>query len=330
LHIHGANGFDTMDANEEAIHGMGRFLVRHGVTAYLPTTVTASLEDTQAAIANVRACPQPDDGAQHLGIHLEGPYLNPNFKGAQSLEFLRLPDPKDYSLWLTDGTVRLITLAPELDGALELIDAGVKAGIEFAVGHSGANYGQVTTAAERGLRQASHLFNGMIELHHRFPGVVGAVLMDQRITPQLIVDGVHLHQVIVDMVQKLKGATNTILITDAIRAVGLVDGEYTLGDQKVYVQNGIARTENGNLAGSTLTMIRALKNVIAFTGISLPKAITMASTAPAYALGLRGKKGVLLEGADADLIFLNQDFDVCLTMVGGKVVFKKEPQADKN
>lgn len=322
IHIHGAAGYDTMDATPQAIQAIARFVAAHGVTGYLPTTMAAAPRATLIAVENVARCHQPEDGAFHLGIHLEGPYLNPEHRGAQPQAYLRHPDPEEYQDWLAADCVRLITIAPELEGALPFIEQGVSKGIEFAVGHSGASYEQVVAAADRGLRQATHTFNGMPGLHHRQPGTLGSVLTDDRIYAQVIVDGIHVHPTIVKLLIRAKGVSRTILITDAIRAAGLEDGKYDLGGQTITVQKGIARTIAGSLAGSTLTMDVGLRNVINYTGLSLAEALPMATSVPAEALGLAGRKGVLAPGADADIILLDADLNVCLTMVAGQIVYQ--------
>ncbi len=320
LHIHGSAGYDTMDATNEALEGMARFLVRHGVTAYLATTMAASPERILAAVRNVAAFPLPRDGAQHLGVHLEGPYLNPMHKGAQPERHLRPPDAAEYEIWLDSGVVRLITLAPELEGALFLIQTGSHRGVEFAVGHSGASYERVLEAVDYGLQQATHVFNGMPGLHHRTPGVVGAVLSDDRIYAQLIADGVHLHPAVVKLIVRAKGVNRTILISDAMRAAGLADGEYDLGGHAITVREGVARTAVGGLAGSTLTLDAALRNVIRCTGLGLNQALAMCTSTPAGALGLAGHKGVMLPGADADIVLLDADLQVRMTVVAGHIV----------
>ncbi len=322
VHVHGSAGYDTMDATAEALHTMARFFARHGVTGYLPTTGAAPAADTWAAIENVMQCPQPQDGAHHLGIHLEGPYLSAEHKGAQPVEQLRDADAAEYSAWFTSGVVRLMTIAPERRGALTCIEQGVAQGIEFAIGHSGATYEQVLEAVERGLRQSTHTFNGMLGLHHREPGTVGAVLTDDRIYAQVIADGVHLHPAVVKLLVRAKGVGRTILITDAIRATGLPDGEYNLLGFKVTVRNGIPRNEAGSLAGSTLTMDVGVRNLMAFAGLSLNEALATATSTPAEALGWAGRKGVLAIGADADVILLDADLNVRLTMVAGRVVYQ--------
>ncbi len=324
IHVHGADGHDTMDATPEAIHGMARYFAAHGVTSYLPTTMAASRADTTAAVENVRNCPQPADGAAHLGVHLEGPYLNVKFKGAQPPDNLRSPDPAEYGPWFASGVARLMTAAPELDGALEMIETGVQQGVEFALGHSAADIACVTAAADRGLRQATHAFNGMQGLHHRDPGTLGAVLVEDRIYAQVIADGVHVHPAMVKLLIRAKGLNRTILITDAMRATGLSDGTYMLGDSEVIVAGGIARLASGSLAGSTLTMDAAVRNVMAFAGLTLPQALQMATAVPAEALRLAGHKGVLAPGADADIILLDGEAQVVMTMIGGNIVYRRD------
>jgi N-acetylglucosamine-6-phosphate deacetylase len=320
LHVHGSLGHDVMDATPEALRGMARFFASHGVTSYLATTLAASREATQAALANVARAPSPSDGAQHLGVHLEGPYLHPKHAGAQPPAHLRAPDRHEFEDWLRIGGVRLITLAPELPGAIELIDQGVAHGIEFAVGHSGASYEQVIEAADHGLRQSTHTFNGMLGIHHRTPGTVGAILTDDRIYAQVIPDGIHLHPAILKLLVRVKGPGRTILITDAVCATGLADGEFDLGGQTISVRQGVCCTPAGGLAGSTLTLETGLRNAMQFAGLGLPQALPMVTSVPAEAMGLQGQKGSLVPGADADVVLLDPDLKVRLTIIGGKVV----------
>jgi len=324
VHVHGGVGYDTMDAAPEAIAHMGRFFAAHGVTGYLPTTMTASADAIAAAIDNVMACDQPADGARHLGLHLEGPYLNLDYRGAQHPGHFRPPQPDEYARWFATEHIRLVTAAPELDGAEPFVRAGLARGVEFAIGHSGASYQQVVEAANWGMRQTTHAFNGMLGLHHREPGTLGGVLADERIYCQIIVDGVHVHPAMVKLLVRAKGPGRTILITDAMRAAGLSDGEYDLGGQAVSVRDGVARIANGSLAGSTLTLDAALHNVIAFAGLSLAEALPMATTVPAEALNLAGRKGTLAPGADADVALLNPDLTVSATIVAGRVVYRSE------
>jgi N-acetylglucosamine-6-phosphate deacetylase len=207
---------------------------------------------------------------------------------------------------------------------MELIESGVAGGVEFAVGHSGASYEVLVAAADRGLRQATHTFNGMLGLHHREPGTVGGVLADDRIYAQVIADGVHVHPAVVRILVRAKGPDRVILVTDSTRAAGLSDGEYELAGQPIQVRDGVARTRAGGLAGSTITLEAALRNALRFAGVSLLEGLQMATSTPAQAMGWSGRKGVLASGADADVILLDQELNVQLTMVAGRVIYRAE------
>lgn len=324
VHVHGGAGADTMDATPEALHTMGRFFAAHGVTAYYPTTVTDSPERTLAALDNIAAAPQPEDGARHLGAHVEGPYLNGEHKGAQPAEFLRAADPAEYEAWLATGVTKLITVAPEIDGVNAMIARLTRDGVEFAIGHSGADYAIMQSAADAGVRQVTHTFNGMRGLHHREPGTLGAALTDDRLYAQIIPDGIHVHPAMVKLLVRAKTPARTLLITDSMRATGLHDGTYTLGAEQITVKDGIARTIAGNLAGSTLTMDAGLRNIINFTGLSLTEALPMATAIPAEAMGLTGRKGALTPGADADIVLLDSALHPRLTLIAGRVIYRAE------
>ncbi len=325
IHTHGGDGADTMDATPEAIQTISRFLARHGVTSYLPTTITASAEATRKAIANLRNLPQPEDGAQHLGIHLEGPYLCHEQRGAQPEAHLRVPNPAEYADWFADDLVRLITLAPELPGAEELIRRATAAGVEIALGHTAAEAETARQAISLGARQATHIFSGMPAFHHRLLNVLTTALTDDRLYAQAIVDGIHIHPDVVRLLVRAKTPRRLILISDSIRAAGLGNGEYDLGGETVRVQNGVTRRAyDGGLAGSTLTIDAALRNVMHFANLSLAQALPMATSVPAEAMGWSGRKGSLRPGADADLALLDKNFNVCLTMVAGRIVYQTE------
>jgi N-acetylglucosamine-6-phosphate deacetylase len=322
IHVHGGQGFDTMDAAPEAIYGLGRFLAQHGVTSFFPTTVSSNPVSIWMAIETLGNTSSDACGASPLGLHIEGPYLNQAFRGAHSQKYIRPADPFEYGTWFNSKKVRLITVAPEVPGALDLIDAGKREGVKFALGHSGATYDQAVEAFDHGLCQTTHVFNGMPELHHRDPGALLAVLTDQRVFTQIIADGIHVHPRMVKFLLHQKGLERTILISDSIRAAGMPDGEYFLGEEPVRVIDGIARTGSGGLAGSTLTLDQALRNVMEYANLSLAEALPMATSVPAQAMGLKNRKGVLIPGADADIVVLNRSNQVCITIVGGRIVYQ--------
>lgn len=325
LHIHGSAGYDTMDDTPKSLPAISRFLVRHGVTGFTPTTMTAPHPPTLAAVKNVTAAlAVPMPGASILGVHLEGPYISPRFPGAQAKENIRPANPAEFSELLAAGPVKLITLAPEEPGADALIDAALAAGVRVIIGHSAAGYEQAIASFDRGISQATHTFNAMTGLHHRQPGVVGAVLTDDRIFAQLIADTVHVHPVAMNVLARCKGPDRLLLITDAIRATGLPDGESELGGQPVFVRDGQCRLADGTLAGSILTMDGALRHFLAATGWPLEKAWPVTSRTPAVALGVDGEYGAIAPGHRADLVVLDDRLKVVATIVGGRMVYLRE------
>lgn len=325
IHVHGGAGCDVMDATPEALDTMSAFFARHGVTSFLATTMTGSREATLAAVENVaRWQPRPDVGARLLGVHLEGPYINARFPGAQMSSHIRPAERAEYEQFFAHGNVRLITLAPEIAANQELIGFARGQGAAVAFGHTAATYDDVLRAVELGARQACHTFNAMVGLHHRDPGTAGAALTCDQIYAQAIVDFVHLHPAVVKLILRVKGVQRTVLITDAMRAAGLPDGAYSLGGQPVTVRNGEARlTEGNNLAGSTLTMDRGLRNVIAATGLSLAEALPLATTTPAESIMMEETVGALRPGYFADLVLLDDALRVRMTMVKGTIVFQQ-------
>lgn len=323
LHVHGGNGVDTMDGEAGAIAGLSAFVAAHGVTGFLPTTVTAPLPEIERALKAVRRAVDGElPGAQVLGVHLEGPFLNRWRAGAQPLNWCVDParDALQRLLATGEGLIRMMSLAPELPGALAAIETLTQHGIVASVGHTDATYAQAQAAFAAGARHVTHLFNAMSPLHHREPGVVGAALTTDGVMVQLIADGLHLHPATLAVVVRCKGVDEVLLITDAIAGAGLPDGEYTMGRQRVIVRNGEARTPAGNLAGSTLTLERAVANMVRLVGVPLSSSLQMASLNPARVLGLAQRKGRLAPGYDADLVCLDADFNVRLTVVGGRAL----------
>jgi N-acetylglucosamine-6-phosphate deacetylase len=324
IHIHGSHDHDTMDEDPYALRKIALFLASRGVTSFLPTTVTSPSQEILAVIEKTRHYQRQDVGARLLGIHLEGPYLNAQYRGAQLGEYLRTARPAEYLPWLETGLIKLMTVAPEVEGVFELIKTGSALGVKFAVGHSAASYEQVIEAVNCGLNQSTHTFNAMSPLHHRQPGVVGAVLTDDRIYAQVIADGVHLHPAVVKLLVMVKRIEKTILITDAIQAAGAADGVHQLGKQSITVKDGIARTESGALAGSTLTLNDALRNSADFTGLPWQDLLPSATIVPAKSLGLEEQIGVIKAGTFADIVIMNDQLSPELTIVAGEIIYQAE------
>ncbi len=323
IHVHGGAGNDTMDATPQAVQGMAQFFSSHGVTGFLPTTVTASREAILAAIENAALCQREQvGGAQVLGVHIEGPYISPSKPGAQPVEFIRPADADEYCAFFAWNNIKVITLAPETPENKELIIYAVQQGATVAVGHSAASYDEMLAAVRLGLSHSAHTFNGMGGFHHREPGTVGAVLTCNEIKAEVIADNIHVHPAVIKLLVRAKGVERTVLMTDAVRAAGMPDGTYDLVGQRVTVKEGVARISTGSLAGSTLTMDRAVRNAMAAADLSLAEALQMASYNPAWVIGMEKEKGSLESGKDADIVLLDDELKVVLTMVGGKVVYQ--------
>jgi N-acetylglucosamine-6-phosphate deacetylase len=320
VHIHGAGGHDMMDGTTESIEAVSRLCAQTGCTAFLATSVTSSLEDLLAMIDGVARVVGREPGARIVGIHSEGPYLNVRRKGMQNEAHLRNPDLGEMERIVRHarGLLKMVTVAPELSGGLELVDFLRERGIIASVGHSDATYETACEAFERGASHVTHCFNQLRPIHHRDPGPVVAAFERSGVSLEAIVDGVHLHPAIVRLMHRVKGPERVVLITDAMQAMLLGDGTYRFGGHEVTVQAGRATLADGTLASSTVTMNQALRRAVE-AGIPLQDAVRMASATPAELLGLRGK-GRIAAGADADLVLLEEDFGVAWTMVGGRIV----------
>jgi N-acetylglucosamine-6-phosphate deacetylase len=325
LHIHGNAGYDVMDESAEALPAIERMLARHGVTSYFPTTVTAPIDRTLRALERladaIEACEQkePDRAgrAAPVGVHLEGPFISHARRGVHPAGDLLPPRVETFErFWqAARGHIRMMTLAPELEGAIELIGAATARGVCVSLGHSDADFAVTERAIDAGARHATHIFNAMRPLGHRDPGILGAVLTDSRVSADIIADGIHLDSVIVKLVAQLKGPELTVLITDATAATGMPDGRYRLGSIEVDVRDGKCAFD-GRLAGSVLTMDRAVRNLSQFAGWSLLDAVGAATLNPARVVRC-ADKGVLRAGADADFLVLDERGDVLRTFVGG-------------
>jgi len=315
VHIHAFKGMDTMNG-EEAVRHMSRELKKFGVAAFLPTTMSASPEATVKALAGIKAVMErPEkDGAIVLGAHMEAPFLHESKAGAQPKQYFVDPTEENWKLYTggNEDIVRLITMAPEKEGALDFIQKLTDSGITVSIGHTSSNAETVHAAADHGAAHSTHTFNAQTPLNHREPGVPGAVLVDDRIAAEFISDGIHLHPDIVRLIMRAKGPKLAVAITDAMEAAGMPDGKYMLGGQDVFVKDGAARLENGTLAGSTLTMARAFQNLIAF-GATPEAAATMTTSTPAESIN-NTEVGVIKVGSPAIFARFNSDYDFIETI----------------
>jgi N-acetylglucosamine-6-phosphate deacetylase len=319
LQINGAFGHD-FTTYPDLVIAAARYLPRFGITAFLPTLLSTPLERYQLAMIAIQNLSPEPEIARVLGLHLIGPYLNPAEAGAHNVPYLRRPSLQELA-YLDPAVVCLFTLAPELPGALPLIHALVEKGIRVGLGHSNASYEQTLAAVEEGASWGSQLFNSMSPLHHRHPGLAGALLADDRLRLALIADGVHLHPAILRLAAAAKGPAGVTLISNAVSAAGMGKGEYTLGTQKVLVDNNAARLEGGTLAGSLIMLDQAVRNMVSLADWPLADVLQMASTTPAATLGLP-HKGRLLPGHDADIVILDPTLHVTHTLIEGQLAYQ--------
>jgi N-acetylglucosamine-6-phosphate deacetylase len=321
LHIHGAVGVDVMDADRDGLARMGRFLASHGVTAWLPSTMTATGPDTERALEAVRAVAGPvDGGATILGAYLEGPYLNPARAGAQDPALIRPADRAEATRLLDLRIVRVLVIAPEVEENRWLVGEAVARGLTVSAGHTDATYEQALQAVSDGVRHVTHAFNAMRPLGHREPGMLGAALVVPELKCELIADNVHVHPAAMRLLVQAKGPDGVVLVSDAMPATGLPEGAYTIGDRPAFSVNGAVRLADGTLAGSILTLDRALHNLQAATGRPLAELWPTASRNAAQAIGVDDTKGALEPGKDADLVLLDPSLQVVVTVAEGAVV----------
>lgn len=324
IHAHGACGCDTMQADYEALEGMSGYFASKGVTAFMPATMTAPATDIFKALENVReAIKKGTSGARILGVNLEGPFISPKNKGAHPEEHIINPSIELIESFIekSGNNIRLMTIAPELDGVGEVIEHFRDRGIIFSAGHSTISYSEGMKAFDAGFTQVTHLFNAMTGIHHREPGLAGAAIDHKDVFAELICDGIHVNPAVIRMAVKSKTSCKVALITDSTMATGLEDGEYFLGGQKIIVRNREARLENGVLAGSTLTMIDGVKNLAKRFGIALEDAVRMATIAPARAVRVDKSKGSIDIGKDADIVIADRDLNIACTIREGRVVY---------
>lgn len=327
IHIHGAAGYDTMDATPEALAGLAGALPKEGTTSFLATTMTQTNSAISAALQNIEKFQAQDRQAEMLGVHLEGPFISDKRAGAQPIEHIIEPSLSQFQNWqkLSGNKIRLLTIAPETTNGLAVIKSLSDEGIIASIGHSDATFEEVQAAVRSGASHVTHLYNQMSPFHHRNPGVVGAALLEESLTVEVIADFIHSHASSVELAFRQKGAERLILITDAMRAKGLPPGVYDLGGQDVQVTDKDARLADGTLAGSILTMETAVQNVQSLTGCSLNELVAMTSANAAKDLKL-ANKGKIQVDMDADVAILDDSLTVQMTICKGTIAYKKECQ----
>lgn len=326
VHIHGANGHDVMDATEEALSGMASQLPKEGTTSFLATTMTQSDEAISKALSNAGRYvdDQPESGqAELLGVHLEGPFISEKKVGAQPIDYVVSPSVDLFQAWQKESRnhIRLVTLAPEVEGGLGFIEYLTSQGVVASIGHSDASLSTVNQAVQKGARHITHLYNQMSGLHHREPGVVGAAFLNDDVKVEMIVDHIHVQKDAIHIAYQFTKADRTILITDAMRAKCLPEGTYDLGGQDVIVSNGEARLANGALAGSILTLEEAARNMKAGNNLSYADLASITSSNAAKQLDVFDRKGSISIGKDADLVLLDDQDQVIMTICRGAVSY---------
>lgn len=325
VHMHGGMGHDVMEATPEAFRAIGQFLARNGVGAYLATTMTAPIDAILKSLSGVaKFINSREFGTRPLGIHIEGPFLSPHKRGCHPTNLLQTP-----SVWLFDrmwqaseGNIRLMTIAPELPSAPEVIAHATSRGVRVSLGHSNAIASEAEAGVHAGATSATHTFNAMRAFDHRAPGILGEVLTNEDLYAELICDGFHVDPAAVNIWWRCKGRARAILVTDAMSAAGMPDGNYKLGELTVSVKGGKAEIDENTLAGSTLTLNRGVKNFIEFTGVPIESAARLASRNPARMTGLNGEVGSLSPGRNADITVLSAQNDVVATYLNGTPVEK--------
>ena len=325
-HVHGAGGSDGMDGTVEDIAIIANTLAKEGTTSFLVTTMTQSKENIMNAMKAVKEYRETDkgEGAKVLGIHLEGPFIAAAHKGAQPLEYVAKPDIAVFDEYneASGNAIKIVSLAPEIEGADELIKHLDSKGVVASIGHTGAKYNDVVNAVAAGAKNVTHTYNAQSALHHREIGVVGSAMLVNELNCELIADTIHVSVPAMKLLVKNKYTDKISLISDAMRAKGIPDGESELGGQKVFVKNGEARLADGTLAGSVLRMNRAIENIVTKVGVPFEQAVDYATINPARLLGIDNETGSIKVGKRADFVVLNDKYDVILTVRDGEIVYQ--------
>lgn len=321
IHIHGYKGYDVMDGSEESLTEIRKSLPENGITAFLPTSMTMDASKITDVMERVREEQKKQGiGSQILGLHMEGPFINGDYKGAQNAEYIMAPKEE----WLKEfaDVIKVITLAPEVPGAMDLLEK-YRDDFCFSIGHSGASYEQAMEAFKKGAKGVTHLFNAMTGLNHRAPGIVGAAL-NSLCYCEMIADNVHIHPALYQTVVRMKGADKILLITDCMKGGGLPDGIYDLGGQEVIVDHGKCTLKDGTIAGSVLRLNQGARHFSQSDGLKLETVLPMITENPAKYLGIESEKGTLVQGKDADIVIMDRDWRIKRVFVKGNVAFEEQ------
>ena len=325
MHVHGAGGHDLMEGSAEAFTTVSRTLARNGTTSFYATTVTAGIPHTVQALERLGAWiggPPTEGGAQPLAIHMEGPFISHKRLGVHPPQNVLPPTAAQFQEFYqaAGGHLRILTMAPEVPGALEVMDAAAAQGVRVAMGHTDATFAEAQRAISLGVRHAVHTFNAMRPFSHRDPGVIAATLLDERVAAELIADGVHVDIAAMRLLLKAKGPEGVMLVTDGVAPLGMPEGRYRLGQLDVEISGGAVRSLDGILAGSILTLDHAMRNLKACTALPVRDLVRMTTWNQAKLMGITKQKGVIAPGADADLVLLDRDLNVKQVFVRGKLI----------
>ncbi len=328
LLVHGGGGYGFADTTKESVEKVSDYFISHGSTVMLAALFAKPYEQLLNDIRRLAKYILNNPDSNIKGIHMEGPYLNPELKGAMNEGYLWKPTVESWmDMWeASRGLIKMMTIAPELPGSIEVMREAANEGVVLSIGHSMAYYEDIELAIDNGAAHVTHMFNAMRPFHHRKPGVIVGALLRDELKIELIADTMHVHPAIMEMLLKFKKASGIILITDSIRAGGMHEGEYEFADQKVIMEGGKAYLEDGTLAGSTLTLPMAVKNMVQTAGAKITDAIRMASLNGAKVLSVEDRKGILAAGKDADLVVLNEDYTVEMTIIMGKIRYQRKEE----
>jgi N-acetylglucosamine-6-phosphate deacetylase len=324
LLVHGGGGFAFADGKDESVAGVSQYLIEHGSTTALASLYAKPKDQLLSDVRRLAKFIKNNPDSNLVGIHMEGPYLNKALKGCMNEDYLWKPTVESWDeMWeASEGLIKLMTIAPELPGSIAVMRKAASQGVVLSIGHSMANYEEVLLAIDNGAAHVTHMFNAMEPFHHRKPGIILAALMNKELKIELIADTLHVHPAVMEFLLKVKGASSIVLITDSIRVGGMHEGEFEFADQKVFMKDEKAILADGTLAGSTLTLNKAVRNMVRTANASITDAVRMASLNGAKVIN--AKKGILAAGKDADLVILDNDFEVEMTIIQGKIKYRRD------